>query len=156
MLDFISKLFGSKSVRDVKGIMPIVEKVKAEFAKLGDLTNDELRAKTIGFKETIAAGLAHIDSEIAEIKASTDDNPDLDVNEKVELYTKLDKLQKDRDKELEEILMRILPEGFAVVKETAARFKANKTIEVTATQFDRDLAARKTGSGDVHLGCARR
>jgi len=144
MLDFISKLFGSKSVRDVKGIMPIVEKVKAEFAKIGDLTNDELRAKTIGFKETIAAGLAHIDSEIAAIKERTDDNPDLDVNEKVELYTQLDKLQKDRDKELEEILMRILPEGFAVVKETAARFKANKTIEVTATQFDRDLAARKS------------
>jgi len=144
MLDFISKLFGSKSVRDVKGIMPIVEKVKAEFAKLGDLTNDELRAKTIGFKETIAAGLAHIDSEIAAIKERTDDNPDLDVNEKVELYTQLDKLQKDRDKELEEILMRILPEGFAVVKETAARFKANKTIEVTATQFDRDLAAHKS------------
>ncbi|MCO5947457.1 preprotein translocase subunit SecA [Mucilaginibacter flavidus] len=144
MLDFISKLFGSKSVRDVKGIMPIVEKVKAEFAKLGDLTNDELRAKTIGFKETIATGLAHIDSEIAAIKERTDDNPDLDVNEKVELYTQLDKLQKDRDKELEEILMRILPEGFAVVKETAARFKANKTIEVTATQFDRDLAARKS------------
>ena len=144
MLDFISKLFGSKSVRDVKGIMPIVEKVKAEFAKIGDLTNDELRAKTVGFKETIAAGLAHIDSEIAAIKERTDDNPDLDVNEKVELYTQLDKLQKDRDKELEEILMRILPEGFAVVKETAARFKANKTIEVTATQFDRDLAARKS------------
>ncbi len=144
MLDFISKLFGSKSVRDVKGIMPIVEKVKAEFAKMGDLTNDELRAKTVGFKETIAAGLAHIDSEIAAIKERTDDNPDLDVNEKVELYTQLDKLQKDRDKELEEILMRILPEGFAVVKETAARFKANKTIEVTATQFDRDLAARKS------------
>ncbi|MEO6979746.1 MAG: preprotein translocase subunit SecA, partial [Mucilaginibacter sp.] len=143
MLDFISKLFGSKSVRDVKGIMPIVEKVKAEFAKIGDLTNDELRAKTIGFKETIAAGLAHIDSEIAEIKASTDDNPDLDVNEKVELYTRLDKLQKDRDKELEEILMRILPEGFAVVKETAKRFAENETIEVTATQFDRDLAAKK-------------
>ncbi|WP_295793419.1 preprotein translocase subunit SecA [Mucilaginibacter sp.] len=144
MLDFISKLFGSKSVRDVKGIMPIVEKVKAEFAKIGDLTNDELRAKTIGFKETIAEVLAHIDSEIAAIKERTDDNPDLDVNEKVELYTQLDKLQKDRDKELEVILMRILPEGFAVVKETAARFKANKTIEVTATQFDRDLAARKS------------
>ena len=144
MLNFISKLFGSKSDRDVKSILPIVEKIKAEYAKLSDLTNDELRAKTVGFKETIAAGLAHIDSEIAEIKASTDDNPDLDVNEKVELYTKLDKLQKDRDKELEEILMRILPEGFAVVKETAARFKANKTIEVTATQFDRDLAARKS------------
>jgi len=143
MLNFISKLFGSKSDRDVKSILPIVEKVKAEFAKLGSLSNDELRAKTIGFKETIAAGLAAIDGEIGAIKERIEENPNLDVNEKVELYTQLDKLEKDRNKELEEILMRILPEGFAVVKETALRFKENKTIEVTATQFDRDLAARK-------------
>ncbi|SHM69197.1 preprotein translocase subunit SecA [Mucilaginibacter sp. OK098] len=143
MLNFISKLFGSKSDRDVKSILPIVEKVKAEFAKLGSLSNDELRAKTIGFKETIAAGLAVIDGEIGSIKERIEENPNLDVNEKVELYTQLDKLEKDRNKELEEILMRILPEGFAVVKETALRFKENKTIEVTATQFDRDLAARK-------------
>lgn len=143
MLNFISKLFGSKSDRDVKSILPVVEKVKAEFAKLGSLSNDELRAKTIGFKETIAAGLAAIDGEIGAIKERIEENPNLDVNEKVELYTQLDKLEKDRNKELEEILMRILPEGFAVVKETALRFKENKTIEVTATQFDRDLAARK-------------
>ena len=143
MLNFISKLFGSKSDRDVKSILPIVEKVKAEFAKLGSLTNDELRAKTVGFKETIATGLSVIDGEIGAIKERIEENPNLDVNEKVELYTQLDKLEKDRNKELEEILMRILPEGFAVVKETALRFKENKTIEVTATQFDRDLAARK-------------
>ena len=58
MLNFISKLFGSKSERDVKSIMPIVEKIKAEYAKLGGISNDELRAKTVGFKETIAEGLA--------------------------------------------------------------------------------------------------
>ncbi|MDF2431436.1 MAG: preprotein translocase subunit SecA, partial [Mucilaginibacter sp.] len=144
MLNFISKLFGSKSERDVKGLLPLVEKVKAEFAKLDGISNDELRAKTLGFKETISEGLAEIDSEIAAIKERTENNPDLDVSEKVELYTQLDKLEKDRNKELEVILMSILPEGFAVVKETARRFKENKTIEVTATQFDRDLAARKS------------
>ena len=62
----------------------------------------------------------------------------------MELYGQLDKLDKERNKELEVILMRILPEAFAVVKETASRFKENKTIEVTATQFDRDLAAKKS------------
>ena len=143
MLNFISKLFGSKSERDVKVLLPIVEKVKAEFAKLGNISNDELRAKTAAFKQTIAEGLADIDGQIAEIKDRTENNPDLDVSEKVELYTQLDKLEKDRNKELEVILMRILPEAFAVVKESAKRFKENKTIEVTATQFDRDLAARK-------------
>ncbi|WP_454801684.1 preprotein translocase subunit SecA [Mucilaginibacter phyllosphaerae] len=143
MLDFFSKLFGSKSDRDVKGIMPIVEKVKAAYAKLDQLTNDELRGKTIEFKETIAAGLAGIDAEIQAIKARTETELDVEVSEKVALYTQLDKLEKDRNKELEEILMNILPEAFAVVKETARRFSQNKTIEVTATQFDRELAARK-------------
>jgi preprotein translocase subunit SecA len=143
MLEFISKLFGSKSDRDVKSLLPLVEKVKAEFAKLGDISNDELREKTLIFKETIAKGLATIDSQINAIKESTENNPNLDVNEKVALYTKLDKLEKDRNKELEVILMQILPEAFAVVKETAKRFKENKTIEVKATQFDRNLAAVK-------------
>src|SRR5580698_7286625 len=128
MLEFITKLFGSKSERDVKSILPLVEKVKAEFAKLDQITNDELRAKTIEFKETIKQGLGAIDSEIQSIKDRTDSNSDLDVSEKVELYTQLDKLEKDRNKELEEILLRILPEAFAVVKETARRFTNNPTI----------------------------
>jgi preprotein translocase subunit SecA len=143
MLDFISKLFGSKSERDVKSIQPIVEKIKAEYAKLGSLSNDELRAKTIYFKETIAEGLSGIDSEIQAIKDRTENELDMDVAEKVELYTQLDKLEKDRNKELEDILMNILPEAFGVVKETASRLSANKSIEVTATEFDRELAARK-------------
>jgi len=143
MLDFFSKLFGSKSERDVKGILPIVEKVKAEFAKLDQLSNDELRAKTVQFKETIAEGLSGIDAEIHAIKDRTENELTMEVSEKVELYTQLDKLEKDRNKELEEILRNILPEAFAVVKETARRFTGNKTIEVTATQFDRELAAKK-------------
>ncbi|HEY8927837.1 MAG TPA: preprotein translocase subunit SecA, partial [Mucilaginibacter sp.] len=143
MLNFISKLFGSKSDRDVKSILPIVEKIKAEYAKLDQLSNDELRERTVSFKETIAEGLATIDSEIAAIKERTDNELDMDVNEKVALYTQLDKLQKDRDKTLEEILMNILPGAFAVVKETARRFAGNTSIEVTATEFDRELAARK-------------
>jgi preprotein translocase subunit SecA len=144
MLEFITKLFGSKSERDVKSIIPLVEKVKAEFAKLDQISNDELRAKTIYFKETIKEGLADIDSQIAAIRERTENNPDLDVSEKVDLYTELDKLEKDRNKELEVILLRLLPEAFAVVKETARRFTNNPTIEVTATEFDRNLAARKS------------
>ena len=142
MLNFISKLFGSKSERDVKALLPIVEKVKAEYAKLDGITNDELRAKTAALKQVITGRLADIDSKLHDIRSQTE-NPDIDVSEKVDLYTQQDKLEKDRNKELEVILMDILPEGFAVIKETARRFKENKTIEVTATQFDRDLAASK-------------
>jgi preprotein translocase subunit SecA len=144
MLEFFSKLFGNKSERDVKGILPLVDKVKAEFAKLDDISNDELRAKTTEFKETIKTGLSGIDAEIQAIKERTENEPDIDVAEKVELYTQLDKLEKDRDKELEDILMNILPEAFAVIKETARRLAGNKTLEVTASDFDRGLAAKKS------------
>jgi preprotein translocase subunit SecA len=143
MLQFISKLFGSKSERDVKGIQPIVDKVLSEYAKLQTISNDELRAMTLGFKETIKNGLAAIDTELQAIKDRLETELDMDVNEKVTLYTEVDKLEKDRNKELEVILMDILPQGFAVVKETARRFKENATLEVTATEFDRGLASKK-------------
>ncbi len=143
MLGFISKLFGSKSERDVKSIQPLVEKIKGEFAKLENLSNDELRAKTLDFKAKIAQGLSAIDEQIQAIKSDIDSAPDMDVNQKVELYTRVDKLEKDRNKELEVILLDILPSAFAVVKETARRLAGNPALEVTATDFDRQLAARK-------------
>ncbi|WP_345950575.1 MULTISPECIES: preprotein translocase subunit SecA [unclassified Mucilaginibacter] len=144
MLGFISKLFGSKSERDVKSIQPLVEKIKGEFAKLDNLSNDELRAKTTDFKARIAEGLAAIDEQIQAIKSEIESaDTNLDVNAKVELYSRVDKLEKDRNKELEVILLDILPSAFAVVKETARRFANNPTIEVTATDFDRQLAAKK-------------
>ncbi|SDF76834.1 protein translocase subunit secA [Mucilaginibacter pineti] len=144
MLPFINKLFGSKSNRDIKSIQPIVEKIKAEFGKLEGISNDELRALTTGFKETIKTGLASIEDELLIIKSRIETELDMDVNEKVQLYTQQDKLEKDRNKALEVVLMDILPQAFAAVKETTRRFKENSTIEVTATDFDRQLAALKT------------
>src|SRR5579863_8963921 len=144
MLSFISKLFGNKSERDVKSIEPIVEKIKEEFSKLDGISNDELRARTAAFKETIKQGLTEIDADLQQLKDKAENNPELEVSEKVELYREIDKLEKDRNKELEVILMEILPEAFAVVKETARRLKENKTLEVTASEFDRELAARKS------------
>ncbi|WP_437919385.1 preprotein translocase subunit SecA [Sphingobacterium sp. LRF_L2] len=143
MLKFLSKLFGSKSERDIKAIQPIVSKIKEEYEKLSGLTNDELREKTLAFKNRIKEYLTDIDSEIASLKAEADQD-DVDMGKKTELYEKVDKLNKDRDKKLEDVLLEILPEGFAVVKETARRFTENKEIAVTASEFDRDLATRKT------------
>ena len=142
MLKFLSKLFGSKSERDIKSIQPIVEKIKGEYSKLTNLSHDELRAKTIEFKSRIQEYLKEIDAEIAELKTKADDNA-VDISEKTEVYEKIDKLNKDRDKKLEEVLADILPEAFAVVKETARRFTENPVLEVTANDFDRELAARK-------------
>ena len=143
MLGFLGKLFGSKSDRDIKLIQPLVEKTKEEYAKLYTLTNDGLRQKTLDFKSRIAAYLTDIDNEIADVifKAEA---PDLAIHDKTTWYDLVDKLRKDRDVHLEKILLELLPEAFAVMKETARRFTENKTIEVTATPFDRDLAARKS------------
>ena len=142
MLGILSKLFGNKSDRDIKIIQPLVEKTKEEYAKLSVLSNDELRQKTADFKARISEFLNQIDNEIADVRLKAD-AADLPINEKTAIYDELDKLQKDRDKELEKILMEILPEAFAVMKDTARRFTENKTLEVTATQADRELAARK-------------
>ncbi|GGC25009.1 protein translocase subunit SecA [Parapedobacter defluvii] len=142
MLTFLSKIFGSKSERDIKHIYPLVEKIKVEYAKLESLTNDELRAKTIDFKRRITEYLADIDAEIASLKGEAEQEG-IDMTEKTALYDKVDKLGKDRDQKLEEVLMQILPESFAVVKETARRFTENEELEVTASDFDREVAASK-------------
>ena len=141
MLKFLSKLFGSKSERDVKGVQPLVNKIKEEYEKLSSLTHDELRGKTTDFKQRISDYLQDIDNEINGLKTEAEATEDMEL--KTSTYDKIDKLTKDRDKKLEEVLLEILPEAFAVVKETARRFTENKEIEVTATQFDRDIAARK-------------
>ena len=142
MLGFLNKLFGSKSDRDIKLIQPLVDKTKEEYLKLASLSNDELRQKSIDFKGRIQSFLEKIDAEIKGLKDKAE-APDLDISIKTDLYDQVDLLQKDRDKELEKVLLEILPEAFAVMKDTARRFTENATIEVTATQFDRELATRK-------------
>ena len=142
MLKFLSKLFGSKSERDIKAIQPIVNKIKEEYSKLANLSNDELRAKTVEFKNRIKEYLKDIDAEISDLQVKADEQI-TDIAEKTAVYDKIDKLKKDRDKKLEEVLAELLPEAFAVVKETARRFTENEVLEVSATMFDRELAARK-------------
>ncbi|OYD40491.1 preprotein translocase subunit SecA [Sphingobacterium cellulitidis] len=141
MLKFLSKLFGSKSERDVKGVQPLVNKIKEEYEKLSGLTHDELRAKTLDFKQRISTYLQDIDNEINGLKEEAEATEDMEL--KTSTYDKIDKLTKDRDKKLEEVLLEILPEAFAVVKDTARRFTENKEIEVSASEFDREIAARK-------------
>jgi preprotein translocase subunit SecA len=142
MLGLLSKLFGSKSDRDIKQIQPLVEQIKAVYPQLAALSNDELRAKTQNFKQTIASFLADIDAQLLEVKTQAE-ALDLSITQKTAIYESLDRLQKERDEQLEVVLLQILPEAFAVVKETARRFTENKSIEVTASEFDRNLAARK-------------
>jgi preprotein translocase subunit SecA len=143
MLDFITssvkKIFGTKYERDVKKYSPIVEQINEIYAELKDLSNDELRNKSHAFRHRIAEYLADIDGEIRHIEAEAEEEENL--TRKEELFREIDNLQEDRDKALEEVLQEILPEAFAVVKETTRRFKENDTLTVTATDHDRDLAA---------------
>ncbi|MBC8046041.1 MAG: preprotein translocase subunit SecA, partial [Fimbriimonadaceae bacterium] len=134
---------GSKHEKDVKAIEPLVGKINAEFAKLSSLSHDELRSKTHEFKVRIKEHLKSIDAEIAKLKAEGEALDIDEVGEKDAIYKKIDVEIKDRDKEIEKILFEILPEAFAVVKETAKRFSENGEIIVTANQLDRDLSVTK-------------
>ena len=138
----IAKVFGTKSEKDIKVILPLVEQINAEYAKLSSLSHDELRAKSQELKASINEALKHIDDEVAALQKQIDDQPDLDIHEKEDIFNKIDKLEEDRNKELEDVLMSILPQAFAIVKDTARRFKENETLTVQASMLDRTLAAR--------------
>ncbi|PRY27404.1 protein translocase subunit secA [Spirosoma oryzae] len=142
MINLIAKFFGTKSQRDIKELLPYVEKVNAEFVRLKDLSNDELRQLSADLKAQIADELAGIDNQLADLTEQAA-HPEVDVNEKERLFNQIDKLEADRNTELEQVLMAILPRAFAVVKETARRYSTNEQLTVTANDFDREIASRK-------------
>ena len=144
MIGSIFKLFGgSKSEKDIKTIEPIAQQVNQHFAALQSLTNDQLRGKTNEFRDRIRKHLSATDEKITSLSKQAEELPFSEINAKDELYQEIDKLKKDRDKQIEEVLKQILPEAFAVVKETARRFKENTEITANATQLDRDLSVKK-------------
>jgi preprotein translocase subunit SecA len=138
----ISKVFGSKSERDIKLVMPYVEKIKEVYPTLKDISDDELRGRTQQLKSRISEELSEIDTNIQEIQTKIDTDERLAVHEKEELFAQIDKLEEDRNSKLEDFLMEMLPEAFAVVKETARRFKENESLEVEATMRDKTIAAQ--------------
>tara|TARA_B110000208_G_scaffold93407_1_gene117334 strand:+ start:1873 stop:5142 length:3270 start_codon:yes stop_codon:yes gene_type:complete len=142
LLNIISKLFGNKYDKDVKEITPIIEKINFEFSKLSALTNDDLREKTSDFKNQITDFTSNEKQEIEELKkeANLATTP---TDEKEGLYKKIDSLEELIITKTEEVLNLILPQAFAVVKETAKRFAENDEVIVTATQNDKELAATK-------------
>lgn len=138
-IEILSKLFGNKSQRDLREIMPYVDKIKAIYPEIAQLDNDGLRARTEALKQRIAESVATDKTRIQELKASVEQ---LDIDKREKVYREIDKLEKEITETYEKVLMEVLPEVFAVVKDTARRFAENETLAVTATQFDRDLAAR--------------
>lgn len=144
MIGFLSKIFGgSKSDKDVKRIQPLVTEINRYFSEYESLTHNELRNKTQDFRSRIREHLAAIDSEINTKKAEADAYAGEDLHGREAIYDDIDKLRKKKDEHLEEVLREILPEAFAVVKETARRFKAHEELKVKATPLDRELALEK-------------
>ena len=147
LADILKKVFGSKSDRDMKQVKPMLDKVLAAYPGIDALSDDELRARSAALRAKILAVEKPFEDRIAEIKAELE--KDIPVSEKEALATESDKLVKDEDDAIEKCLDEILPEAFAIMKSTARRFAQNETITVTATDFDRDLAAH--GRDFVHI-----
>ncbi len=141
MANFLGQLFGTKADRDMKELRPILQNVIHAYEPIKELTNDELRHKTIEFKEIISENIKEEEARIAEIQAYIDANYDMDVQEKQAFYKEIDTLEKKAYNKTQEVLNEILPEAFSVMKETARRFKEHETIEVTASELDRNIAA---------------
>lgn len=142
ILNTVLKLvFGNKSQKDIKVIMPIIEKIKDAEKEISKLSNDGLRKKTLEFKEKITdATHTHVEEIKALKEQSTSEG--IDIYDKEEIYTKIDRLEKEIYTISEEILEEITPEAFAIIRETARRFTENKDIKVTATAFDIELSSK--------------
>ncbi len=144
MLGILSKLLGgNKSEKDIKTLQPIVKQINQHYEQYQPLSNDELRGKTAEFKARIKEHLNDIDQTIQSKKTEAENLPASDMGGRDKIYQEVDELGKERDKKIEEILDKILPEAFAVIKETARRFKENDQIVSRATDLDRELAVKK-------------
>ena len=135
---FLSKLFGNKSTRDMKLIQPWVEKVKAAYPAIQALDNDALRAKTKELQASIQSSANDLKEKIEELKAKIEETP---IEDREVIFSQIDKLETQVLDRMEDALTEALPDAFAIVKDTARRFAENEFIEVTATDFDRELAA---------------
>ena len=138
----IKAFIGDKSQKDVKATQPYINKIKALEPVLASLSHDELRAKTAEFKEKIKQARAKQDAEIEAKKTLAENTADIDQRE--DIYNAIDALEKEAYEISEKVLAEILPDAFAVIKETARRFKENTSITVTATPKDRELSATKS------------
>lgn len=138
ILEIITKLFGNKAQKDMRAIQPIVDKIKAEYEKIDQLSNDELRACSAALMAKVAERVADKKARIVELKSNIEE---LEIDKREKVYNEVDKLEKEIKEGYKAVLDEILPEAYAIVKSTARRFAENEKVVVTATQMDKDLAA---------------
>ncbi len=138
----IGKFLGNKADRDMREVFPYVDKIKAAYEPLPELSNDQLRERSALLKKRVADFVDEEKTQLEALKARAED-PEVDVSEKEDIYKQIDKLEEEIDAKYELVLDEILPEAFAVIKDTARRFKENEELEVTALDYDRTLAASR-------------
>ena len=141
-MGFLKKLFGDKASRDNKALTPILEKTLKAYEEIVKLDIDAIRHKTVEFQEYIKSKTASVVAEIESLKAKAEADPDMDPDEKEKIYTQIDKLEKRELDLIEEALNEIQPQAFSVVKAAAKYFCEHEVVEVTATDLDRELAAK--------------
>lgn len=138
----LGKFLGNKADRDMREVMPFVDKIQNAYKSLPELSNDQLREKSAALKQQVADYVAEELGQLESLKVKAED-PEGDVTEKEDIYKQIDKLDEDIDEKYEVILNEILPDVFAIVKETALRFKEHEEVEVSALDYDRTLAAAR-------------
>lgn len=137
----LSGFLGNKSERDRREIQPYLDRINEVYPEISSLTNDQLRERSASIRKKVRDYVVNEEKEVAELREKAEDY-NIEVDEKEKIYERLDKLEKEIDEKYEIILNEVLPEVFAIVKDTARRFKENKVLEVTANSFDRDMAAQ--------------
>ena len=141
----IAKLFGgTKTEKDLKEIAPYVGMINTEYEKLKNISDDDLRGKTQELKGIIKDHLKLIDDQIKTLNKQIEENPELDVHQKEDIFSQIDKLESERDIALEKVLLEVLPQAFAVMKETSRRLAENEKLVVKASDYDKEIAAKKS------------
>ena len=140
--NILKSIFGDKSSKDIKKMMPTVEKIKEEYAKLADISNDELRALTASLRQQLKDSIKEEEEQLQGFKDKLNGHDPLSIKEQEQLYNDIDKSEKNIQEILKGQLDEMLPQAFAIIKETAHRFAENEQIVVTATDLDREFATR--------------
>jgi preprotein translocase subunit SecA len=140
MLTFLKKFFGTKSEKDIKSIQPLVDQTLEIYPSLAKLSNDELRARVSALKQKIQDAIKTEQTEINDIKARIEKDFNMDIDTKEALYKEVDEFEKEITKKIEDVLNEILPEAYAILKDTSRRFSESEEIIVTANEFDTTLS----------------
>jgi preprotein translocase subunit SecA len=149
----LNRFFGSKSQRDIKEILPVLNKIRETYPDIEKLTNDQLRAKTAEIRDFVQNSVKEKEEHISDLKQQIESG-NIDVENIEDVYREIDTIEKDIVEALEDALFEVLPVAFSLVKETALRFKVNEFIEVVATEMDKDLASQRN-SVEIHGDKAR-